>query len=613
MGADNNRNNEENKKKTASNRDAKIDAIQVKSVIPKHRQEVLKWNGWGYKDSNFSVNLDAHEVRLTGNRYPIAGQNLPHLENWVRGTFDVDLVNPCESQPEPPEDAYPESRADPQILAEIAALGVDYSTRGIDRLFRAHGQTLKDIYTLRTGMFARIPDAVAWPRCHADVVAVVRLADARNLVVLPFGGGTAVSGASECPADETRAIVALDTSQMNRILSVDAENLVACCESGIIGQDLERELRKLGYTSGHEPDSYEFSSLGGWVATRASGMKKNVYGNIEDLLVHARVVTPRGVLEKSCQVPRLSCGPDFHHVVMGSEGTLGVVTEVTIKIRPLPRARRYGSVVFPDFDAGVACMREIARRRRQPASIRLMDNEQFRLGLILKPAAGAWRAWLDQLKKFYLTKVKRFDFDAICVMTLLFEADAEADVKDQERVVYDVAGTYGGLPAGEANGERGYMLTFVIAYIRDLALQYRIVAESFETSVPWDRARALCLNVKRRVRDECARLGAKSFVSCRVTQTYDAGCVVYFYFAFEYSRVATSPVDVYHAIEERARDEIVANGGSVSHHHGVGKLRQRWYPAAVSALGVDLYRSIKRELDPNNVFANGNLVPRAKL
>lgn len=141
----------------------------------------------------------------------------------------------------------------------------------IDRVIRAHGQTLHDIYTLRNSIFERIPDVVVWPKCHEDVEKLVKFATDFNIVVIPFGGGTAVSGAVECPTGEPRTIMSLDTSQMNRILWFDKENLVACCESGIIGQDLERELAKLGYTTGHEPDSYEFSSLGGWVATRASG------------------------------------------------------------------------------------------------------------------------------------------------------------------------------------------------------------------------------------------------------------------------------------------------------------------------------------------------------
>lgn len=200
-------------------------------------------------------------------------------------------------------------------------------------------------------------------------------------------------------------------------------------------------------------------------------MKKNTYGNIEDLLVHVRMVTPKGVLEKNCQVPRLSCGPDFNHVVMGSEGSLGVITEVIIKVRPLPRCKRYGSIVFPDFESGVKCMREVAKQRCQPASIRLMDNDQFKFGMILKPEESKLSQIVDGLKKFYVTKIKGFDLDKMCVMTLLFEGD-EQDVKNHEKKVNSIGMLFGGMPAGQSNGERGYMLTFVIAYIRVNYLTY---------------------------------------------------------------------------------------------------------------------------------------------
>lgn len=288
---------------------------------------------------------------------------LPHFADWVRQVLNADLSKFNKPQPMPSADKYPASKISADILELIKKLDVSYSLEGIDRLFRAHGHTLSEVFTLRTGIFDRIPDIVLWPKSHDDVVKIVNLANENDIVVIPFGGGTAVSGAVECPQKEPRPIISLDTSQMNRILWVDEDNLVACCESGIIGQDLEKELRKLGYTAGHEPDSYEFSSLGGWVATRASGMKKNVYGNIEDLLVHVKMVTPKGILEKNCQVPRLSCGPDFNHLILGSEGSFGVITEVILKIRPLPKCKKYGSIAFPNFESGVKCMREVARQR----------------------------------------------------------------------------------------------------------------------------------------------------------------------------------------------------------------------------------------------------------
>lgn len=268
-----------------------------------------------------------------------------------------------------------------------------------------------------------------------------------------------------CPQNEKRSIAALDTSQMNRMLWLDRGNMTACFESGIIGQDLERELKAEGLTVGHEPDSYEFSSLGGWIATRASGMKKNIYGNIEDLVVQVKMVTTRGVLERKCFAPRLSCGPDFNQVILGSEGTLGVVTEVVLKVSKMPAVRMYGSLVFPYFGAGVKCLREVAAKKCQPSSIRLIDNDQFKFGQALKSRATFFASIVEGMKKAYLTKFKGFDVHKMCVATLLFEGD-EKDVKRQQKLINKIAEKYGGIPAGAVNGERGYVLTFIIAYIR---------------------------------------------------------------------------------------------------------------------------------------------------
>lgn len=593
-----------------SGTDDRIFVKDVQSAVPKDRQDLLKWNGWGYRDSGFSLRHGL--LHFTGQRYPIGEVALPYFTQWVRDVFDVDLSKKIIPQSVPSEVELPSPVLVEAFQEELGKLQVQFSIKGIDRLVRSHGHTLHDIFSLREGQFGRIPDVVVWPDSHESVMKLVDLANRHDVVIIPFGGGTSVSGAVTCPTDERRSILSLDTSQMNRILWLDTDNLIACCEAGIIGQDLERELRERGYTTGHEPDSYEFSSLGGWVATRASGMKKNTYGNIEDLVVHVRMVTPKGVLEKRCQVPRISCGPDFNHVILGSEGTLGVITQVSLKIRPLPTYKKYGSIVFPNFDAGVKCLREVARQRCQPASIRLMDNEQFKFGQTLKPAPGFVGLILDGLKMAYITKIKGFNPNMICVTTLVFEGD-QKDVDLQEKKIYKIASQFNGIPAGEKNGERGYMLTFVIAYIRDLGLDYNVAAESFETSVNWDRALALCNNVKYRISRECEALGIKKFlISCRVTQTYDVGCCIYFYFGFNWKGL-TNPLETYEMLESKARDEILASGGSISHHHGVGKLRAKWFPIQVTELGVQLYQATKKNLDPNNIFANRNLLNKSHL
>ncbi|XP_064551908.1 alkyldihydroxyacetonephosphate synthase [Drosophila montana] len=577
----------------------------VESVIPKKRQEALKWYGWGYNDSQFYGQQGI--ICFKGDKYPLAGCELPNFTKWVRSKFDL-RVDHTNAYPQLPP-TYPAPVENAPFLNELrGCTKVEHSQEGVDRLVRCHGQTLNDIYSLWHNKFRRIPDLVVWPRCHDEVVQLVRLAHKHNVMLLPFGGGTSVSGAITCPQEEQRMICVLDTSQMNRLLWLNRENLTVCFESGVVGQDLERVLREQGLTVGHEPDSYEFSTLGGWVATRASGMKKNVYGNIEDLVVRVRMVTPAGTLERECSAPRVSCGPDFNHIILGSEGTLGVITEVVLKVRPLPPVQRYGSLVFPDFEQGVLFMREVARRRCQPASVRLMDNEQFLFGQALKPEKSWLASCLDAVKQRYVTVWKGIDLAHICAATLLFEGE-QKDVQRQEAVIYEIAARYKGFPAGGQNGERGYLFTFVIAYIRDFALHQGIVAESFETSVPWDRCSLLCRCVKRRVVSECARHNISHYtISARVTQTYDAGACIYFYFGFRYLNIP-NPVEVFEAIEHSAREEILACGGSLSHHHGVGKIRSHWYRNAVTETGTSLYTAAKQHLDPRNIFAAGNLLP----
>lgn len=226
-------------------------------------------------------------------------------------------------------------------------------------------------------------------------------------------------------------------------------------------------------------------------------------------VIRVKIVTPRGTVEKSCEVPRISAGPDINHFIMGSEGTLGVITEATLKIRRLPEKTVFGSVIFPTFSQGVACLREIAEKRQAPASIRLIDNEQFQFGHALKPpAASIFASILDNIKTFYVTKVKGFDKDRLAVATLLFEG-TQAEVDAQQRIVYEIAAKYQGMAAGEENGKRGYFLTFVIAYLRDIGFDYKFVSESFETSVPWNRIEDLCRNAKDHIRAVCKKEGVQ--------------------------------------------------------------------------------------------------------
>jgi alkyldihydroxyacetonephosphate synthase len=366
------------------------------------------------------------------------------------------------------------------------------------------------------------------------------------------------------------------------------------------------ELKKYGVTMGHEPDSVEFSTLGGWIATNASGMKKNRYGNIEDLVLDVNVATAAGTLQHSGVSPRESTGVDLRRLMFGSEGVLGIITSAVVKIFPLPEAQVYGSVLFPTFEDGFRFMYELMRESTPPASVRLVDNLQFQFGLALKPKSEGLGSLKSKAERFFVTKIKGFKPDKMVACTLVFEG-TRSEVERQQRELYRIADRHGGMKAGGENGRRGYQLTYSIAYIRDFLMNYYIIAESFETSVSWSNALDLCDNVKRRVIGEYKRRGlpGKAFVTARVTQVYRTGVCIYFYFGFYYKGIP-NPQQVYLELENIARDEILKCGGSLSHHHGVGKLRRAFLPRIMSPTALHWKRELKKSLDPTNVFGAGN-------
>ena len=562
---------------------------------------------WGFRDTRFDFNENGHVI-IRGSRYELSGKELPRFLPWVREVLECD-VNPRNIN----APSYPTTIPDPQVSSAFVNdlkqfLRPDQLEKaGEMRLRHGHGHTQEEMYSIKYTRLGRIPDIVVYPESEAEVVNLVEAAKKHGVSLIPYGGGTNVTDALRCDTREQRTIASVDMRRMNRILWIDRTNMMACIEAGAVGRNIMRELEKYGVTMGHEPDSVEFSTLGGWIATNASGMKKNRYGNIEDLVLDVGVVTASGKLERTSASPRESVGLDLRRLIFGSEGTLGIITAAVIKIFPLPGVQKYGSVLFPTFEHGFAFMYDLAREAIPPASVRLVDNLQFRFGLALKPTSQGMLADLkSKAERFFVTTVKGFEPGKMVACTLVFEGTS-AEVEQQQRDLYRIAARHGGMKAGAENGRRGYQLTFSIAYIRDFLMNYYIIAESFETSVPWSHALALCENVKRRLVDEYQRRGlpGKPFVSARVTQIYLTGVCIYFYFGFYYKGIP-NPQEVYLELENMARDEILKSGGSLSHHHGVGKLRRAFLPRIMSETAIRWKHELKKSLDPANIFGAGN-------
>jgi len=561
---------------------------------------------WGFADSGFAVTPDG-DVTFTGDRYPISGQVLPDFLPWARDMLDAPL-----SPDDVHESAYPtpiservlNAAFEAELAAALRADQIDSDPRA--RLRHGHGHTQEEMWAIKYGRLARVPDLVVSPESEAQVRAIVELAARHRVCLIPYGGGTNVTEALRCPRDERRSIVSVDMRRMNRVLWIDPENRTACIEAGASGREIAEVLARHDYTIGHEPDSYEFSTLGGWVATHASGMKKNRYGNIEDIVLGVTAVTASGELARDAAPARESVGGDPARWLLGSEGRLGIVTRVAVKVRPLPEVQKHGSVIFSELETGFAFVRDVQRAGTAPASIRLMDNLQFQFGQALKPRKHGVAAWKSRLEKFFVTRVKGFAVDRMVACTLLFEG-TRAEVAAQERAVYRIAAQHGGIKGGAENGQRGYALTFAIAYIRDFMMHHHVIAESFETAVPWSQCVPLIQNVKQRLWQEHAKRGlpGKPFISARVTQLYETGVCVYFYFAF-YARGVEHASEVYAELERGAREEILRSGGSLSHHHGVGKLRQRFLPAIFSPTALAWREGLKRAVDPDDVFGCAN-------
>ena len=584
---------------------------------------------WGFHDSGFALQVTkngAYKVTMRGGRYSLSGKSLSKLLPFVESETNVRIDPFNEAFVRSPRGfanvgALMESSFSAESMQQLHSIVSKFSLSMDDRVRHGTGQSQEDIFAIRNrldGNF-RIPDAVVWPTSEAEVTELISFAKLQKLCLIPFGGGTNVSNATRCPSKdvEPRPILSVDMSRLNRLLWLNEEDGLACVEAGINGRDLVDALKRRGYSMGHEPDSYEFSTLGGWIATKASGMKRNKYGNIEDIVRDIRVATSDGlVTEKSendiklnSAFGRESCGIDFRSLLLGSEGCLGIVTSAIVKVWPLPEAQHYDSVLLTSFPQGLNFVRDIAKLDRMvPVSVRLLDNEHFRLGQALQAdPSSAFESMAHSLQKIVASiSMSTLDPKSVVCTTICYEG-SKIEVQQQKAAVLQLVKRHGGILLGPSIGRAGYDLTFMIAYLRDFAMTYHFLGESFETFAPWSKVESIIQNTKKIIQKEHndRSLPGIPFVGCRVTQLYHDGACLYFYFCMNTQNVKDAS-KVFAGIEHEARAEIMRSGGSLSHHHGVGKVRAEFLRASTSPAFQKIVSNIKGSLDPENIFAAGN-------
>ncbi len=539
----------------------------------------MKWWGWGDEATAFS---DADKPGLR----PFILQHLQADIGRATGApvafDDVPVPAPCLNQE----------------LSEhlAAAVGAQHlSTDAMDRVVHARGKSLRDLVRHRGGDVGRIPDCVVRPGDEDAVTAVLAAALAADAVVIPFGGGSNISGSLEAPAGEARTVISVDMGRMSRVLSIDAEARLAEVQAGALGPELERQLNAQGWTLGHFPDSFAHSTLGGWIATRSSGMQSDKYGDIADLTRGLRVVTPTGTLVVR-PVPSTSTGPSVREMILGSEGRLGIITTATVHVHRLPAERKILGYLFPTWEASLAAMQELAASEARASVTRVSDPEETQFSFATKKASSVVDKLQSKALMTFLERRKGYDLQKMCLSFIGYEGSAE-HVKAQRKAVGRIVTRHNGLCIGSGPGDLYDQKKFDTPYIRDFLLDRGILADVSETAAPWSGLHSVHADAAAAARGAFARLGVRGYVMCHLSHSYHSGACLYFTFAL----VPTAghvPIDAYDEVKAAIQQAFVDAGATLSHHHAVGTEHARWLEQDISAPGVTMLRALFDGVDP---------------
>ena len=552
-----------------------------------------KWWGWGDEAVAFT---HADKPGLAPFLERALGLDVRGTTSRPAGFDDLDI---------------PESTLSPALRSELeAATGSAHvSTDALDRVVHARGKSLRDLVRHRRGDVGRLPDVVVRPGDEDELTAVVRAAIDADAVVIAFGGGTNISGSLEAPADEERDIVSVDLGRMDRVLAIDDAARLARVQPGVFGPHLEQQLNARGWTVGHFPDSFSYSTLGGWIATRSSGMQSDKYGDVADLTRAVRVVTPAGVLATR-PVPHTSTGPSVREMVLGSEGRLGIISEATVHVHRVPEQRVILGYLFPDWPSALAAMHDIAASEASPSVTRVSDaNEtQFSFATRKDPTP------IDRLKSkaltTYLQRRRHFDLEAMCLSFIGYEGTKD-HVSAQRKLVGRIVGRHGGLSIGASPGELYDQKKFDTPYIRDYLLDRGALADVSETSAPWSALPTVYGNVMANARAAFDDLHVHGYIMCHLSHSYHSGACLYFTFGFKPSGVR-EPLEEYDVIKSAIQQTFVDSGATLSHHHAVGTEHASWLEQDISAPGVAMLRALFDGVDPGANLNPGKIVSSAR-
>jgi alkyldihydroxyacetonephosphate synthase len=537
----------------------------------------MRWWGWG--DPLRPPGLPAHALGFLRETVGVAERPRP----------PVALANVKLEDPSIPEDA---------LAALRAILGSEHvrADHG-DRVLHAAGKGYVDLVRMRSGLPAGAPDAVVYPATREQLRALLDACVEYSLAVVPFGGGTSVVGGVEPLRGSHRAVVALEMVRMAGVLALDEPSRIVRVQAGARARELERWLAARELTLGHFPQSFEYVSLGGCAATRSAGQASSGYGRFERMVVGLSMVAPSGDFDLAA-FPASAAGPGVRELLVGSEGTLGVIDELCLRVRRAPAERIYEGAFFESFQAGVLALREMAQSHCAPEVARLSDEQETRMSLALAGTGGA----KGRLGRAYLG-VR--GYGGGCLAILGFEGDGEEMHARRSRALALVR-RHGGLRAGGSPGRAWLASRFSAPYLRDEMLTHGVMVETLETATNWSNLEALHDRVSGAIEDSLRGFGTPGLAMCHVSHLYDVGASLYFTFLAHQSE--GREIEQWRVVKRAASEAIVEGGGTITHHHAVGRDHAEWMEREIGATGLRALRAVKEELDPVGIMNPGKLL-----
>ena len=531
---------------------------------------------------------------------PAGGQDAilpPHAARWLASRTGLTT----QSTPAAPDSVLAVGESALPGAARKAlesVVGSDYVlTDRDDRLGRAGGLSYVDLLRHRgTGELA-VPDAVVVPAGPDQVQRVVEVCAEHDVGLVPFGGGTSVVGGVQALRGGKESVVVLDLCRLDQLVSVDPVSRLAVLRAGVVAPEAERLLAAHGLTLGHVPQSFERATIGGFAATRSSGQASAGYGRFEDMVEGVRMATPRGEWRLGVS-PASAAGPDLRQLVVGSEGTLGVITEVTLRVRRLPAARRYEGFVLNGWSRGADAVRELAQRRVLGDVTRLSDPHETDMAFAL---SGGWKTAL--LRRYLRLR----GIADPCLLILGWEGDSDAEIAARRKAALRVLRGSRPVPLGTGVGQKWRHGRFAGPRQRDALMDTGVCVETLETATYWSTLDSLRSAVRGALVASLTEPGRTPIVACHISHAYETGASLYF--------TAIVPRDGVDPIGQWRRAKVAASEaigplGTISHHHAVGVDHAPYLPAEIGSLGVDVLAAVKRELDPTGVLNPGKLLDR---